>query len=118
MLAIYGGFAFALSLAFSDSLLGASPQAWDKPNGPFLLGGFLLLTCAVVGTRTIFSLPIALPANWIFRITAVHRPAAYFAAVRSSLYRIAVLPVLAATAVCYLAIWPGRPAFEHILVSG
>lgn len=116
MLAIYGGFAFALSLAFSASLLGASHQLWSRPNGPFLLAGFLLLSCAVVGTRTIFALPIALPANWIFRITAVHSPAAYFAAVRKSLYTIAALPVWIATAIVYLSIWPGRPALEHIVV--
>jgi pimeloyl-ACP methyl ester carboxylesterase len=116
MLAIYGGFAFALSLAFSESLLSASHQSWSVPNGPLLLAGFLLLSCAVVGTRTIFALPIALPANWIFRITAVHRPAAYFAAVRKSLYTIAALPVWIVTAIAYLAIWPGRPALEHILV--
>ena len=93
MLAIYGGFAFALSLAFSGSLLSATHETWSRPNGPFLMAGFLVLACSVVGTRTIFALPIALRANWIFRITAVHRPAAYFAAVRKSLYRIAALPV-------------------------
>ena len=91
MLAIYGGFAFALSLAFSASLLGLQHEQWNKPNGPFVLAGFLLLACTVTGTRTIFALPIALPANWIFRITAVHRPGDYFGAVRSSLmYAIAL----------------------------
>lgn len=116
MLAIYGGFAFALSLAFSGSLLSALKQPWSKPNEAFLLAGFLLSACAVAGTRAIFALPVTLPANWIFRITAVHRPGAYFAAVRKSLYTIAALPVWMATAVCYLAIWPGQPAFEQILV--
>jgi len=118
MLAIYGGFAFALSLAFSASLLNAGHQAWSSPNGAFLLTGFLLLACAIVGTRTIFALPITLPANWIFRITAVHRPGAYFAATRRSLYTLAALPVWIASAICYLVIWPGRPAATHILVLG
>jgi len=116
MLAIYGGFAFALSLAFSGGLLRSMREAWSKPNEAFLLAGFLLLAGAVAGTRAIFALPTALQANWIFRIAAVHRPGAYFAAVRRSLYTIAALPVWIATAICYLAIWPGRPAFEHILV--
>ena len=118
MLAIYGGFAFALSLAFSASLLSSTHSAWNKPNGPFVLAGFLLVACAVTGTRTIFSLPITLPANWIFRITAVHRPADYFGAVRSSLYAIAVLPILIAAAIGYLSIWPGRPALEQIVILG
>jgi pimeloyl-ACP methyl ester carboxylesterase len=118
MLAIYGGFAFALSLAFSASLLGPSREHWNKPNGPFVLAGFLLVACAVTGTRTIFSLPITLPANWIFRITAVHRPADYFGAVRSSLYAIGLLPVWIVAAIGYLSIWPGRPAFEQIAILG
>jgi pimeloyl-ACP methyl ester carboxylesterase len=116
MLAIYGGFAFALSLAFSASFLGTSHREWSKPNAPFVLTGFLLLSCAVIGTRTIFALPIALPANWIFRITAVHRPAAYFAAVRSSLYAIGLLPVSIAAGIGYLSIWPGRTASEQIVI--
>jgi len=115
MLAVYGGFAFALSLAFSGSLVGAPGQSWSRPNVPLLVAGFLLLSCAVVGARSIFALPIALSANWIFRITAVHRPGVYFTAVRKSLYTIAALPVWIATAIYYLAIWPGRPAFEQIL---
>ena len=118
MLAIYGGFALAISLAFSASLLSASHKEWIKPNAPFLLTGFLVLSGSVVGMRTIFALPITLPANWIFRMTSVHRPVAYFDAVRKSFYTVAVLPVLAGSAVVYLTIWPGRPAFEHILILG
>ncbi len=118
MLAIYGGFAFALSLAFAGSMVGASHQAWSQPNIGLLIAGFLLLCCGVVGTRTIFALPITLPANWIFRITAVHRPGAYFAAVRKALYLSSATPIWIITSVCYLALWPGRPAFEHILVLG
>ncbi len=117
MLAIYGGFGFALSLAFSKSLLaGNSPESWNRPNGPFLIAGLLLLSCAVVGVRAVFALPLSLRSNWIFRITAVHRPAAYFAAVRKSLFALAALPAWVITAVWYLAIWPGRPALEHIVV--
>ncbi len=116
MLAVYGGFGFALALAFSSSLLGTTHREWSRPNESLLLAGFLLLSCAVVGTRTIFALPIALPANWIFRITAVHRPADYFGAVRSSLYAIALLPVWIAAGIGYLSIWPGRTAFEQIVI--
>lgn len=118
ILAVYGGFGFALALAFSSSLFGTAHEQWSRPNGSLLLAGFLLVSCAIVGTRTIFALPIELRANWIFRITAVHRPANYFAAVRSSLYAVAVLPVWIAAGVGYLSIWPGRPAFEQIVILG
>jgi len=117
ILAIYGGYGFALSLAFSRSFLeGTATASWNKPNVSLLIAGLLLLSCAVAGVRAIFSLPFAMPSNWIFRITAVHRPAPYFAAVRKSLFALAALPVWIAAAVWYLAIWPGRPALEHMLV--
>jgi len=117
MLAIYGGFAFALALGFSQSLLGSNPrEVWSRPNAPFLVTGILLLACAVVGTRAIFAFPIAPRANWIFRITSVHRPAAYFAAVRRALYTCGALPVWIAVAICYLAMWTGRAAVEYVVI--
>ena len=117
MLAIYGGFAFALALAFSRSFLeGSSRVPWNTPNVPFVVGGLLLISCAVVGVRALFAVPFALPANWIFRITSVHRPSAYFAAVRKSLFTLAVAPVWLGTAIVYLSLWPGRTAVECILV--
>jgi len=117
MLAIYGGFAFALALAFSHSLFeGRSPTPWDKPNPELVIGGLLLLSCAVVGVRALFAVPFTLRANWIFRITSVHRPVAYFAAVRKSLFAIAAAPVWIGAAIVYLSIWPGRPAVEYVLI--
>jgi len=117
LLAACGGIGFATALAFSRLFLETGTrERWDEPNVPFLIAGLLLLFCAVAGTRAAFAIPLALPANWAFRITAVHSPAAYFAAVRKSLIVIAVLPVWIAAALAYLLIWPGRPAFAHTLV--
>jgi pimeloyl-ACP methyl ester carboxylesterase len=115
MLALYGGFGFSLVLAYVRAILAQGDyKAWHSPNVPFLIAGFLLLTCAVIGVRAIFALPVSLPSNWIFRITAVHRPAAYFAAVRKSLFTLAALPVWLATAGLYFTIWPGRSAIAHM----
>ncbi|HVW09414.1 MAG TPA: alpha/beta hydrolase [Bryobacteraceae bacterium] len=117
MLALYGGFAFALALAFSHSFLeGTSHVPWNEPNEAFVIGGLLLISCAVVGVRALFAVPFMLPANWIFRITSVHRPSAYFAAVRKSLFTIAAAPVWVGAVILYLSIWPGRPAIEHVLI--
>ncbi|HEX4278389.1 MAG TPA: alpha/beta hydrolase [Bryobacteraceae bacterium] len=118
LLAACGGIGFATALAFSRTFLEdlRSHTRWDTPAVPLLVDGLLLLYCAVAGIRGSFSIPLALPANWIFRITAVHSPAAYFAAVRKSLLIVGVLPVWLACLVAYFSIWPGRPAFEHMLV--
>jgi pimeloyl-ACP methyl ester carboxylesterase/drug/metabolite transporter superfamily protein YnfA len=117
--AAYGGIALAIALAYTKSLLyGESYERWDQPNVPLLAASMVLLVFAVVGARAVFALPISLGANWVFRITAVHRPAAYFAAVRKSLAAIGVLPVwIASAAVCFF-LWPGRNALEHMAILG
>jgi pimeloyl-ACP methyl ester carboxylesterase len=117
LLAACGGIGFATALAFSRLFLETGKrERWDEPNVPFLIAGLLLLFCAVAGTRAAFAIPLALPANWAFRITAVQSPAAYFAAVRKSLIVVAALPVWIAATVAYFMIWPGRPALAHTLV--
>jgi pimeloyl-ACP methyl ester carboxylesterase len=118
LLAMCGGFGFAMALAFSRTFLEdlRSRPRWAAPNVPFLADGFLLLFCAIGGMRAAFSIPLALPANWIFRITAVHSPAAYFSAVRKSLLLTSAAPVWMACAIACFAIWPGRPVLEHLIV--
>jgi hypothetical protein len=117
LLAACGGIGFATALAFSRTFLeDRSTVRWDQPNAPFLIAGLLLLFCSVAGMRSTFAVPLALPANWIFRITAIHSPGAYFAAVRKSLIVLGALPIWIAAAAAYFWIWPGRPAAEHMLL--
>lgn len=117
LLAACGGIGFATALAFSRTFLeGRSTARWDEPNLPFLIAGLLLLFCAIAGTRATFAIPLELPANWIFRSTAVHSPRAYFAAVRKALIVLGLIPVLTVSTFAYFRIWQGRPALEHMLV--
>lgn len=119
MLALYGGIGLPLGIAFIRSFLtGASNDRWDRTSPGFLAISLVTMVFFVLGTRAVFSLPQALPSNWIFKITAVHRPATYFGAVRKALYIITVTPVCIAAALFYFAIWPGRPALEHVIVLG
>ena len=124
LLAAYGGIGLAVALAYARDLLYGSRSyeriwnkpRWDQPNPPLLVGSLVLLFFAVMGARAVFSQPIALRANWIFRLTAVARPAAYFAAVRKSLFALVVAPILLAWAALFLAIWPTGPAARHIVI--
>jgi pimeloyl-ACP methyl ester carboxylesterase len=117
LLAACGGIGFATALAFSRTFLEDTSRArWDQPNVPFLIAGLLLLFCAIAGMRATFAIPMALPANWMFRITAVHSPATYFAAVRTSLIALAAIPIWIVSLIVYFWIWPGRPALEHMLL--
>jgi pimeloyl-ACP methyl ester carboxylesterase len=117
LLAAYGGVGLAIALAYAKSLVyGYSETPWNRLNQPLLIASLVLLIFSVLGARAIFSLPMALPANWIFRITAVHSPSAYFAAVKRALYTLTVIPIVATAAVVYFSIWSGRPALEHSIL--
>lgn len=117
LLAAYAGAGLAIAFAYAKNLLyGESSGAWRQVNAPLLIGSLVPLCFAVIGTRAVFALPIVLPANWIFRITMVHRPAAYFAAVRKSLITLTVVPVWILSAIVDFSIWPARPALEHMIV--
>src|SRR6185503_21201234 len=89
---------------------------WNEVNRPLLVAGLILLFFAIIGARAVFTMPIALGANWIFRVTAVHGPAAYVAATRKALYILAAMPVWIAAAIAYFSIWAVPSASEHVIV--
>ena len=84
-------------------------------NIPLLAAGFVMLILAVIGLRAVFSLPIDLKATWIFRVTDVHSPKAYFRAVRTSVFLLAATPAWVAAAILYLVLWPRVPALMHLV---
>jgi hypothetical protein len=124
LIAAYGGIGLAIALAYARELIYhpaawvLAPQNtyWRQPNTPLMTGGLVLLVFAVLGARAVFALPLALPANWIFRVTAVDRPSRYFSAVSKSVWLLAAGPLFVAAGAAYLAIWPLRPALEHTAV--
>jgi predicted permease len=116
ILAAYGGIALAIALAYLKSYLYGTMLPWEDRDVPLLAPSVVLLVVAVIGARAVFALPITLPANWIFRITAVHSPKTYFSAVRKALAVVAATPVLLACAAAYCFLWPGRKGIEHVVV--
>jgi len=116
LVAAYAGVGLAIALAYAKDLLYHSGARWDRPNLPLLAASLALVFFAVVGTRAVFTLPIAPRGNWIFRITAVHSPAAYFAAARKALFAVSVWPSMAVFAVGFAAIWPPGAALRHVLL--
>lgn len=117
LLAMFSGIGLAIAAAYTESLLyGVWGQRWNQVNVPLMVASLVLLFFVVFGMRIVFTFPHALRSNWIFRVTAVQRPARYFFAVRKSLYTLAAFPILTASLVFLLAIWPGRPVLLHILV--
>ena len=90
----------------------------DQANTRPLFSTFVIMTVWVVGTRVVFSMPLTLRANWIFRMTEVRGPCEYFAAIRRSLFVLAVAPVWLATALLLVWIWPWRLVAGHLVVLG
>jgi pimeloyl-ACP methyl ester carboxylesterase len=129
LLAVFGGLGLAISLTYAKALLYGNSQMyalarrygfhtphWYEPNTPLMAAGFILLILAVIGARAAFALPIALKANWIFRMTDVQSPKAYFAAVRKAMFTLVAAPVWIAAAIFYLGVWGGPEAVGHVLV--
>ncbi|MBZ5617381.1 MAG: hypothetical protein LAQ69_01420 [Acidobacteriia bacterium] len=124
LLAAYTGIGLAIALAYARDFFYRSPLAdarhldprWNQLNVPFLVASLVLLFFAVIGARGVFAMPMALQANWIFRITAVHSPAAYSAAVRKALFALTAIPIWILSAILFSAIWPGRFAWQHVAI--
>src|SRR5262249_49171988 len=117
LLAAYSGAGLAIALAYTKSLIyGYSSAPWNELNHPLLVATLVVLIFGVIGARAVFVLPVSVRANWIFRLTAVHSPKAYFAAVRKSVYVLTAIPILLITIGLLFGIWPTGPALEHAVM--
>ncbi len=119
ILAFYLGIGFAIALAYAKGVLnGSARHPWYRVNEPLLISSVVMICMAVMGVRTVFSMPMDLRANWIFRVTAVRGASEYMAAIRRSLMVLGGAPVWAASALLFLSIWPLWPAAAHLAVLG
>lgn len=116
MLAFYLGIGFAIVILFMRT-----PRARENmtsADARLLFSSFVMMCVAVVGVRVVFSMPLALRANWIFRMTEVRAARDYSAAIRRPLFLLAVAPVWLVCAVLFLSLWPWRPAVGHLVILG
>ncbi len=116
ILAAYAGIALAIAMAYLKSYLYGAARTWGDAEVSLLAPSVVMMVFAVIGARAVFALPISLPANWIFRVTAVHSPQAYFSAARKALAGTAVIPIWIACAAIYLTLWRGAQPWQHLLV--
>jgi hypothetical protein len=114
--AAYAGIGFAIALAYASNLLyGKRTWPLNQVNTPMLAASVVLLCFTVVGVRVVFAMPLALRANWIFRVTTLRPTAVYLVTTRRSLLVLAVAPVWTVSAVLFLSIWPLLQAIGHLL---
>jgi len=122
ILSFYLGLAFGLAIFFTKApelrqqVYGIDP--WRHANGPMLVASIVMMGAAVLAARVVFSMPLDLMANWIFRVTPIRGAADCMVAARRALYVLAIVPTLAASALVFLWAWPWRPALGHLAVLG
>lgn len=112
--AFYSAIVFALGLAWLQDEL-KMPAAAPVPQG-FLISTILMLCFAVLGLRSVFTLPISLHANWMLRVTQLHPTARYISATRKTLFLFGVFPVLLWTVILGLRFRPWQPVAGHLVL--
>lgn len=122
ILSFYFGVGFAIVLAYVMALISRESSSEGTASrfvsAPLLAASILMMCVAIGGIRIVAAVPIALRANWIFRMTELQPPSAFFAAVRWSFVMLGVLPIWLGSTVLFLSLWPMRLALEHLLVLG
>jgi CubicO group peptidase (beta-lactamase class C family) len=115
LLAFYLGIGFAAAILFKKS--DEAPGATDAvPQLSALCSTMVMMILWVVGIRVVFSLPIDMRANWIFRTTPTPPQPQGMIARRRALYMLSVLPVCLGSAALLFSIWPWQAAAKHLVV--
>lgn len=113
-------FAFYLAIVFSIALSWLRVELSNPTRGPlsgeFLSSTLVMMSLAVFGLRSIFSLPISLHANWMLRTTQLSPAEKYVAATRSTLLLLAVAPVWLMSAMLSLSFRPAEYVVVHLLL--
>jgi hypothetical protein len=125
ILAFYWGIGLACTIILLQAI-EVNPPLPDGPvndmlheaNTALLSASVVMLVLAIVGARVVFTLPLQLPANWIFRSIGVQGGRGALAAARRALVTLSVAPVWLATAVMCWRLWPWRQAAAHLIILG
>lgn len=118
ILAFYVGIGFAVSILFLRTPMAQQQQTGDPVNVPALASTIVMLGFWIAGTRVVFSMPLDLRANWVFRVTPVQGALDSLAARRRTLLVLGVAPPWIISAAVLFAVWPWRAAAGHFAVLG
>ncbi|MEO6910128.1 MAG: hypothetical protein ABI158_04310, partial [Edaphobacter sp.] len=120
LLSFYLGTGFAIVLAYVKTSLGLQRLFHGTASGAvdasFFVASLWIICFAILGVRIVISMPHALRANWIFRMTEIRGVPAYLSAVRRTLLVLAAGPVWMLLAVLFLLRWPTWPIAGHLVL--
>jgi hypothetical protein len=113
-------YAFFLAIVFAiaiSTLVAVEKEHHAQPLGVgFLWGTLMMMSLAVLGLRSIFSLPVSLRANWVLQITQLSPTADYIAATRRAVLVMATIPVWILVGFLSLFYRPWHLVAEHLVV--
>ncbi len=113
-------YAFFLAIAFAvavSTVTGVAASHHVQPvTTSFLMSTLVMLCLAVLGLRSIFSLPVSLKANWVLQVTQLSPSENYIAASRRAMLAMATIPVWLTAAGLALFYRPWHQVAEHLLV--
>jgi len=120
--AFYMGVACAFAILFLNAPLEISGPTtgdpWHRPSVPLLASTIIVMGFWVAGTRVVFSLPLDLRANWIFRVMPFRAGKRCLRARRRAVAVMSVVPAWAISAAAIVPLWPWRAAAGHLAVLG
>jgi hypothetical protein len=111
--AFYLAISFAIAVSTIESVVQTRAARPVTPE--FLMPTMLMLCLAIVGLRSIFSLPVSLKANWVLQVTQLRPSEHYIAATRRALLVMSAIPVWLVIAGLSLSFRPWHAVAEHLI---
>jgi len=111
----YVGVGIAIVLdALLAMLSGANGGVTNRPRAELLAVQSVLAFLLLSGMRTVFTIPIDLRANWIFRLLEGREKDDYLTGVRKAMTTLGILPVLIAFLPLHTMLWGFWTAAVHL----
>ncbi|WP_321471907.1 hypothetical protein [uncultured Paludibaculum sp.] len=111
--------AFYVGVGFAITILYMKTPAMRQYMGLGLPASSVVLLIAwMVGLRAVFSIPLDLRANWMFRMMPLPGAGECLAARRTTLLVLGAVPVWVVMSCIFLSVWPWRQALFHGAVLG
>ena len=114
ILAVYLSLALGYTLGDVARLVRDGGRQLYTPSAGLAAVSLVLLFFTLLGMRVLFTIPVELKANWIFRLTECADFALYRAAVRRVMLWLGAAPVCVLALAAHTALWGWRYALLHV----
>ncbi len=114
LLAVYCTAALGYVLEGIATMVRHGSTAWNRPSAEAVSVPLIFSFFLFVGMRVLFTIPVDLKANWIFRMTESNHPERYLAGVRTVMTVFGVLPVALLPLPLYGVLWGWGIALRHL----